>query len=421
MNVEEKMEEKKEIKEKKTKTKKKEKGKKVTEETRDIKNENDSNTEIEEKEETENTKKIEENIVNKEEKEEKEEKVESEEKIEDTKTDSKEETIEKEKKISKEQKQEPKKKKNPASKIIIAIVITAILAIAVYCGGAYFINVKKNAIDFRIIGEENITLEVGSEYTDEGFAATDNTKDISNKVKVDSNLDTSKIGNYQNSYNLKLVYLNINQTLYRNINVVDTTSPELKVDGKNTITAYLGDKFNYPKYSAIDNYDGDITKNVKVESDLDLNKIGRYEINYKVTDSSGNESTEKITVSVEKKKNPYVVVSIANQKLEYYEYDKLVLSSSVVTGINGKTPRGNFKVLNKARDIILKGADYESFVSYWIAFKGAAFGFHDASWRSSFGGNIYKYAGSHGCVNMPYSKVRQLYNMIDIGTPVYIK
>ena len=405
------------------------KGKKVNQEEKQV----EEKLELKEKEELKKEEKIidtkEENKEQeeskeddqKEEKENKEEKSEQEEIIEDTKADSKEETTEPEKKISKEQKQEPIKKKNSASKIIIAIVIAAILAIAIYCGGAYFINVKKNAIDFRINGDENITLEVGSEYKDAGFVATNSNKDISEKIKVESNLDTKTLGNYQISYNLRLVYLNMDQTLYRNINVVDTVKPELKIDGKKTITSYLGEKFTYPKYTAEDNYDGDITKNVKVESNVDINKIGRYEINYKVVDSSGNESSEKITVSIEKKKNPYVIVSIANQRLEYYEYDKLALSSSVVTGLNGKTPRGSFKVLNKARDIILKGADYESFVSYWIAFKGAAFGFHDASWRSSFGGNIYKYAGSHGCVNMPYNKVRQLYNMIDIGTPVYIK
>ena len=77
--------------------------------------------------------------------------------------------------------------------------------------------------------------------------------------------------------------------------------------------------------------------------------------------------------------------------------------------------------MNKATDIILRGTDYASFVNYWIAFKGHSFGFHDASWRSKFGGTIYKTNGSHGCVNMPYSKVKQLYNMVAIGIPVYIK
>ena len=84
------------------------------------------------------------------------------------------------------------------------------------------------------------------------------------------------------------------------------------------------------------------------------------------------------------------------------------------------TPTGDYKVLSKARNVTLKGADYTSFVSYWIAFKGNSYGLHDASWRSRFGGNIYTYNGSHGCVNMPKSEVSKLYNMVEIGTPVYV-
>ena len=301
------------------------------------------------------------------------------------------------------------------------IIIIAIISLIICCAFTYITTIKKKSIDFRLLGKEDVTIEVGSIYKDEGIVAIDSDKDISDKIKVTSNINTKELGNYRVSYNLNLFYLDMNKTLSRNVYVVDTTKPELVVDSKNSITHYLGDEFTYPNYTAIDNYDGDITNKVKLQTNLDLDKIGRYEINYLVSDSSGNESTYKIIVSVEKKKNPYVVVSISKQTLKYYEYDELVLVSNVVTGINGKTPKGTFKVENKAEDIILRGADYESFVNYWIGFYRGAFGFHDASWRSSFGGNIYQYAGSHGCVNMPYSKVRQLYNMIEIGTPVYIK
>ena len=47
-------------------------------------------------------------------------------------------------------------------------------------------------------------------------------------------------------------------------------------------------------------------------------------------------------------------------------------------------------------------------------------GMHDATWRSSFGGNIYKYNGSHGCVNMPLDKAGKLYKMTDNGVPVIV-
>ena len=45
-------------------------------------------------------------------------------------------------------------------------------------------------------------------------------------------------------------------------------------------------------------------------------------------------------------------------------------------------------------------------------------GLHDASWRSSFGGSIYSYNGSHGCVNLPVSFASQLYEEAKTGTPV---
>ncbi len=40
-----------------------------------------------------------------------------------------------------------------------------------------------------------------------------------------------------------------------------------------------------------------------------------------------------------------------------------------------------------------RGADYASPVSFWMPFNGGV-GFHDATWRSSFGGTIYQYNGS---------------------------
>ena len=275
--------------------------------------------------------------------------------------------------------------------------------------------------EFALNGEESIVLEVGEEYKEEGFTATSNKKDIKNKVTIKSNVNTSKIGKYTVTYNLKIGYLNVDKTLTRTVEVKDTTKPKLVVNSEKELKVYIGDTFNYPTYSAVDAYDGDITNNVKVDSNLDLNTEGTYSINYSVKDSSNNESTDKIVVNVEvKRKNAYVDISISDQALYYYEYGEVVLYSDIVTGINDGTPTGNFKVVNKARNVNLRGEDYVSFVNYWIAFYGGVYGMHDASWRSYFGGTIYKTNGSHGCVNMPYYKVQALYNMVEIGTPVYI-
>ena len=300
---------------------------------------------------------------------------------------------------------------------VIIVILTIITVSLIICQ----FTLEKNTTEFAINGDPKVVLAVGDKYIEEGFIAKSNGKDIKDRVKVTSDVNTDKVGNYKVAYNLKINYLSVNKTIIRKVLVKDTKKPNLVVNSEKALNLYIGDHFDYPTYSAYDEYDGDITNKVKVDSNLDLNKEGTYEIKYSVSDSSNNETTDKITINIEqKRKNPYVVVSISSQTLTYYEYGQVVLTSPVVTGINNGTPTGSFRVLNKLRNVTLKGEDYESFVNYWIAFKGSSYGLHDASWRSKFGGNIYKYNGSHGCVNMPYYKVQELYNMIEIGTPVYI-
>ena len=65
------------------------------------------------------------------------------------------------------------------------------------------------------------------------------------------------------------------------------------------------------------------------------------------------------------------------------------------------------------------GTEYESPVTYWMPFNGGQ-GMHDASWRGTFGGTIYKYSGSHGCVNMPPKKAGKVYKTVEAGFPVVV-
>ena len=125
----------------------------------------------------------------------------------------------------------------------------------------------------------------------------------------------------------------------------------------------------------------------------------------------------------ESNQDTYIQVSISMQTLRYYKEGKIVLESPVVTGTeySTPTPTGEFWVNNKAQNIVLYGEDYASPVKYWIAFYGSGYGFHDASWRYNFGGDIYTYDGSHGCVNMPLEAVAELYDLVEIGTPVFIE
>ena len=124
----------------------------------------------------------------------------------------------------------------------------------------------------------------------------------------------------------------------------------------------------------------------------------------------------------------YVEVSLAEQHLWYFKNGKKIVDCPVVTGNISQgygTPAGTFSLSYKQRNATLKGtnadgSNYESPVSYWMPFYGN-YGMHDAPWRGSFGGGIYRGNGSHGCVNMPVASAGKLFeNLADKGVPVIV-
>lgn len=56
-------------------------------------------------------------------------------------------------------------------------------------------------------------------------------------------------------------------------------------------------------------------------------------------------------------------------------------------------------------------------VQYWMAVDGHI-GIHDATWRNEFEGQIYQTNGSHGCINTPLEIMAELYDKVQLGTPV---
>ena len=118
----------------------------------------------------------------------------------------------------------------------------------------------------------------------------------------------------------------------------------------------------------------------------------------------------------------YIEVSLDDQHMWYIVDGDVYLDSDCVTG-NYKTmdtPKGYFEIHGKASPCTLKGDDYETHVTYWMPFIGGGWGLHDASWRSKFGGSIYKGDGSHGCVNLPSDIAKKLYAHTEEGTPVIV-
>lgn len=62
------------------------------------------------------------------------------------------------------------------------------------------------------------------------------------------------------------------------------------------------------------------------------------------------------------------------------------------------------------KDATLVGENYASDVRYFMPFAYNV-GIHDASWRSTFGKEIYKTSGSHGCINVPPKKAKNCFRL----------
>ena len=127
--------------------------------------------------------------------------------------------------------------------------------------------------------------------------------------------------------------------------------------------------------------------------------------------------------------NTYIEANLSSQHVWIYVDGAMVCETDCVSGntsLGRGTPTGVFQIMYKDTDVDLKGQQlangqysYISHVNYWMPFYGGC-GFHDASWRSRFGGSIYKTDGSHGCINLPPSITPKFYGYVRTGMPVIV-
>ena len=126
----------------------------------------------------------------------------------------------------------------------------------------------------------------------------------------------------------------------------------------------------------------------------------------------------------------YLEINITKQHLWFVKDGSVVLESDFVSGKESDptrlTPSGTYYIYNKERNRVLRGTkqpngkyEYESPVSYWMPFN-KGIGLHDASWRSTFGRDIYINSGSHGCINLPTGFAGSLYSQIYVNLPVIV-
>lgn len=138
-----------------------------------------------------------------------------------------------------------------------------------------------------------------------------------------------------------------------------------------------------------------------------------------VSSCSGNISDYDANILGVSTNETFVEVDTTNQKLTFYKNGVCQFTSSTVTGKDNiekemiETTPGSFRITEKVRNKHFVSSHVYS--NYWMRFN-LGMGLHDAdNWRASYG-----FKGSHGCVNLPLSAAKAIYDNVEVGTRVIV-
>ena len=246
-----------------------------------------------------------------------------------------------------------------------------------------------------------------------------------------------------------------------NINKIVATTVEYKLHNGDTYKLYAKTIKDWVTRDDNGNYSIDLESNVTKFVD-ELAKKAKYKITSTKFNATGlgkisvsfgratyanvdkEKEIERLTKQLESKKSAkfeviyeplpdytkidtYVELDLSRQRVWMYVNGECVLETPCVTGNVAQgysTPAGIYYLTYKTMNATLEGYNYDGStystpVTYWMPFNGGI-GFHDATWRGSFGGNIYMTNGSHGCVNLPYWAASTLYSYINTSIPIIL-
>lgn len=167
--------------------------------------------------------------------------------------------------------------------IIIILIVLLLLSVSfiIYYNSSYAIILN---------GDSKVEVILNHDYTELGAKTIFNSK-----IRIEGSVDTTKVGEY------KIRYYHGKKYIERTIYVKDNEAPVIILNGLGEVNTTLNGQYIELGAVATDNYDGDITSKIEIESNLDLKTEGTYKIIYSVKDSSGNISSVERIINVNKK------------------------------------------------------------------------------------------------------------------------
>lgn len=232
--------------------------------------------------------------------------------------------------------------KNFFNKKNVIILIISLVCLLLLIGVLIYLLLIKDNFVFKLIGDQIITLGIYEEYDELGVEARINKEDISSNVIIDSSkVDMNNLGTYEVIY--KIVYKQKEYILTRKVDVIDNKEPVLTLIGDEEIIVKQGVEYQEQGCNAIDNYDEKVNDKVQILDYVDTNITGIYDVNYYVTDDSGNTSsiTRKVIVAPKD-------IEMEVDYLDLMDSNRIVNMSYITDGIylEGyvKDNNGNFKI-----------------------------------------------------------------------------
>lgn len=181
--------------------------------------------------------------------------------------------------------------------------------------------------------KENLTIPFLSEYKVSDFIEY-----INGEIIDDYVIDTSKLGmnkisfDYINTQNIKV-------TSFFELNIIDNVPPVIWLENTKTITTnYSGNLVD--DIVCADNIDDN--PQCEIIGYYDTNKVGKYQLTFKATDKSGNETMKDFTLNVtepSEKKNS--TSSSTSQKKQFKDIVKEYKTSKTKIGIDVSSWQGD--------------------------------------------------------------------------------
>ncbi len=284
-------------------------------------------------------------------------------------------------------------------------------------------------IDIQVVDETppNIQCQETVAYGSQDFQVediievSDNSQDDCD-VQIDGDVNVSKLG----TYTLKVKAIDSSQNIAEkafDVEVTDQMAPQIMIKPQ---IAYLHEEFDaLENVQAMDDIDGDCTKDIQVSGEVNVQKAGTYYLTYTVQDQAGNQTKVKREVVVKEKETSYRIADVpmvlqlpdyrngcesasSTMLLQYYGYD--ITLPKVIE----KVPI----IPLEYKDGRLYGADPH--VAFTGSMSARGYGIYVEPMVDVLETIISEQKGNHQVKNLTGSSLDDLLTYVEMGHPIQI-